>query len=234
FLIERLPDFRHQVLKANVHRAIVEMRENDAVCVAGLFRTPERETFMAFSKPVFRTLPNRLITMKENLKLFKPYIGDEGELDLKAFLQKSGLTAGVIVDRVYSKRINGMLEDYSGNIPKIVSPHPRYSALLQRGRIDYTFGFSYEADFQFKELGIDDAYTSISIAGEAKIVTSGVACSDREVGQTMIKAIDAIIDEYGPNPPYQRFYEEWLDEQALEDTHRYIGQMPAETRLRNE
>ncbi len=234
FLIERLPEFKHLVLKANVHRAIVEMRENDAVCVAGLFRTPERETFMAFSKPVFRTLPNRLIVMKENLKLFEPYIGEEGDLDLRALLERSGLIAGVIVDRVYSKRINGMLADYSDNLSKIVSPHPRYSVLLQRGRIDYTFGFSYEADFQFKELGIGRAYTSVTIAGEPKIVVSGVACSDGEVGRAMIRAIDGIIAELGPNPPYQRFYEEWLDEQALEDTHRYIGQMPAETRLRHE
>lgn len=234
FFLAQLPQFQHQVLHANVHRAIVEMRENDGVCVAGLFQTPQRDVFMTFSKTVFRTLPNRLIILKDNFELFRPYVDKSGELDLVSLLKQSNMTAGVIVNRVYSKRINKLLADHLGDGPRIVSPHPRYGSLLRRGRIHYTFGFSYEADYQFKELGIADAYISISIAGEPKIVTSGIACSDSEVGRAVIAAVDAIIDQQGENPPYQRFYEEWLDEQALTDTRRYIGQMPTETRLRDE
>ena len=54
------------------------------------------------------------------------------------------------------------------------------------------------------------------------------------MGRAVIAAVDDIIEQQGANPPYQRFYEEWLDEKALSDTRRYIGQMPPETRLRDD
>lgn len=222
FFLKQLPQFNHEMLYANVNRTLAEIRENDGVCVLGLIRTTAREQFMSFSKPVFHTLPNRLIVLKDKMHLIAPYVGASGTVDLPLLMTDSGLVAGIIVDRVYSSHINKIIDDNKERTPRIDMPHPRYVPLLLRGRIDYTLGFSYEAAYQFKKQGKENAFISLPVAGEAETVSSGVACSIGPIGRQVITAVDHIIDAQGAIPSYHAFYEEWLDPAALEDSRRAV------------
>jgi uncharacterized protein (TIGR02285 family) len=72
-----LPEYTHTELIANFKRIIVELKQGENVCCPSLYKTPDREAFIAFSIPAVVVLPNVVIAKKEQKGLFQPYLNPE-------------------------------------------------------------------------------------------------------------------------------------------------------------
>lgn len=222
WIIARLPGYRHQMVVSSFNRGLQAIKDRPNACMYGVLRSAEREAFMQFSKPVSVTLSNRVIVMRENAGLMRPFLDDAGQIWLSPLMAEETLTFGVITDRFYSTAINAAAKQHAGHPNRIEITDSRYGALLLRGRIDYTFGYPYEAAYQFADLGAPGAFVSFPIAGEKAYMTGHVGCARSATGASLVKALDAVVDAAGPRPPFLTYMEEWLDAAALTDYRRAL------------
>lgn len=223
FLKANLPQFEHVKVPSTFNRALAQLRDQDGVCVMGMFKTPEREAYTAFTNVLVKTLPNRLVVLKERRALVEPYLSHKGEIELDRLMADERLTAGIITDRFYSHGINAAIEKYRASGRYVTLPVPRYGTLLNRHRIDYAFGYAYEAAYQFRMLGEPNAYATYSIAGEPNLMYGYVGCSKKALGIRVAEAINGVINMAGDPPIYRRWMEEWLDDFALADYRRALA-----------
>lgn len=215
YLIERLDGFEHRTVFSTFNRALYQLRERDGGCVYGAFKTAERDAYMAFSPVMSPTLPNRAVVMRSRIDRLTPYMDSDGALRLDALMAAENLTVALVRGRFYSPRINAAIEHIRGGGGNVIveQPEPRYAQLLSRGRVDYAFGFPYEAAMYFRDMPFGGNYTTVPIAGEPALMFGHIGCSDGPVGRALVAALDAIAQSSGPYPPYMRFMEEWLTPQ---------------------
>lgn len=215
-LFGKMPGFRHVRLETTFNRGLAAMRERDGVCMFGVIRTLERAALYAFSAPVSATLPNRVIMLKSRASAIAPFLNAAGKVMLEDLVLASGLRLGLITERFYSPHINDMLAAHTGG-DRVTLPAPRYGTLLYHRRIDYTFGYPYEAAYQFDDLGAPDAFISFPISGEPALLRAHVACSDTGLGREVIAAIDRAIAEEATRDAIHGYFMEWLDDAAKTD-----------------
>jgi uncharacterized protein (TIGR02285 family) len=223
YLKAKLPQYRHEKIAATFNRGLAQIKDQDGVCVMGMFKTPEREEFVAFSDVMVKTLPNRLVVLKERKAIIEPFLSEQGEVLLDKLLTDAGMTGGLITDRFYSSRINAFIQAQAKPGKFVTLPEPRYGRLLSRNRIDYTFGFAYEAEYQFRIIGLPNAYTTYAIAGEPPLMYGHVGCSKMPLGMEAAAAITEAIKDAGDPPIYRAWMEEWLDENALVDYRKALS-----------
>ncbi|WP_068306644.1 TIGR02285 family protein [Kordiimonas lacus] len=225
YMSEKLPDYRHVPATANLTRTYNQMKLHDGVCSVALFETPERAAFANFSDDVYHVMTNRVVVMNRNLHRFKPYLNAAGEVDITRLLTASDLAVGVVPDRFYSQLINDTLKAVGMPDNMVVIPFNRYGALLDHGRIDYTFGFPAEAYHQFSKLGKAEAFVALPIAGEARFQSGGFSCSDKPLGRKVIAEINRLIATEEVSAVYDAFYEQWLDARSLKDYRKLRAAM---------
>lgn len=221
-LFEKMPGFRHVRLETTFNRGLAALRERDGACMFGVIRTPERAGQFAFSAPVTATLPNRVIMLKSRASAIAPFLNPAGEVMLEDLVLASGLRLGLITERFYSPHINAVLAAHTGG-DRVTLPAPRYGTLLYHRRIDYTFGYPYEAAFQFADLGEPDAFISFPISGEPALLRAHVACSDTSLGREVTAAANRAIKAEGTQEAIYGYFMEWLDEAAKTDFLKAIA-----------
>lgn len=217
FLFDELSAYRNVRVSTTFNRGLVALRERDGSCMFGVIKTAEREQQYHFSNAISATLPNRVIMRKDRAAAIQPFLDARGEVVLEKLVFSSGLRLGLITDRFYSPHINTVIDRAQGSASTVELPAPRYGTLLYHRRIDYTFGFPYEAAFQFAELGAPDAFISFPIAGEPKLLYAHVACSKTSLGAEVIAGINAAAAAPGAQQRLYGFFTEWLDDAAKTD-----------------
>ncbi|NVJ97098.1 MAG: TIGR02285 family protein [Alphaproteobacteria bacterium] len=223
FLFSQMPDYRNMPVTTSFNRGLAGMRERDGACMFGVIKTPEREKYYAFTGPVSATLPNRVIMLKSRAREIAPFLDPRGEVELELLVRTSGMRFGVITDRFYSTHINSVLDEAAAdNRDRVRLSEPRYGTLLYHSRIDYTFGFPYEAAYQFAELGAPDAYISFPIKGEPPLLFAHVACSKTPLGHAVVAKINALVAQPAVRKQLYGYFTEWLDDAARADFLRAL------------
>ncbi|WP_262689808.1 TIGR02285 family protein [Kordiimonas aestuarii] len=217
YLHAQLPGYNHLKVYSSLSRMHGELKARENACHLGLFKTAEREAYAYFSEPVIEILPNRLLMLKKTAPRFLRYLNAAGEVDLEKLFAANGLMYGVEVNRVYSPRINAYIDKQTKADGKVELPNPRFAALMLHGRINYGFAFAFEATYRFQMLGRADAFTTLPIAGEPDMLLNNVGCSKSEFGAGVIAEVNRVAPAL--KLAHRRFYEEWLDDRAVDDFH---------------
>ena len=235
WFIARLPQFRHEVVTANSKRLQDMIASDDGVCGAAMLKTPERERDTVFSHTVYWSLPNRLIVSAQRPAALDAHLNARGEVDLPALLADRTYTGGLQFGRSYGAGIDQALDQaqqHPGESAGLVSIRgPGHFDMLASGRFDWTLAFPMEALWWARrlevspdkaeflgDLGGDNlAYLTRPIAGNTDLVPGYIGCSRRPLGQSVIAAIDRLIDAAGANPPWLDYYLNWLDTGARAD-----------------
>ena len=121
FLIRRLPEYEHNHRTGNFKRIIAEIKKGQTACCPSLYKTKEREEFVAFSVPAVVVLPNAVITRKDVVDRLEPYLTAENKLKLSEVLKNQNLTLGISNGRVYSGGIDEVLQRFEGAREKMSS-----------------------------------------------------------------------------------------------------------------
>jgi len=229
WFIARLPQLRHEVITANSKRLQDMIASDDGICGAAMLKTPERERDTAFSRPVYWSLPNRLIVSAAHPAALDAHLNARGEVDLPALLADRSYTGGLQFGRSYGAGIDQALDraqQHPGESAGLVSIRgPGHFDMLAGGRFDWTLAFPMEALWWARRLAVSPdkteflgdlggdnlAYLTRPIAGNTDLVPGYIGCSRRPLGQSVIAAIDRLIDAAGANPPWLDYYLNWLD-----------------------
>lgn len=235
FLINNyLSGYTHNFKTANFERIIKEFKNNRNVCCPSLYKTEDRERFIAFSAPAMVVLPNGIITSKSNYEKLRPHIDPDGMISLRSLLQDNSITTGISIGRIYSGGIDQILGEFNGK--KNVFVHSGQNvffgllAMMYKGRIDCLIGYPVEAEYFAKNNETFRDYRYFPIKESTVAFTLGyIGCSNNEWGRQIIKQIDEVVLEHR-NTTFINFYEDWLEESTkgyhLQLAHEYFETLP--------
>lgn len=226
FLIEGLPEYQHQYHTANFKRIILELEKQENACCPSLYKTPERERFIAFSVPAMVVLPNGVIASSATREKLAPYVDSEGRISLLALLEDDGITLGISNGRIYSGGIDKILKRFEGHDNLLVrSGDDVFQGLLSmmhRGRIDCLLGYPSEAGYFTRENSEVQDFDYYPVKESTVSFTLGhIGCPDTEWGRAVITKINEIVMQHRSSE-FIDFYGEWLDESTRE-IHRQMA-----------
>lgn len=194
YLIAHLPEFRHVTVSATAARAWHDIGSHDAVCTVAAAKLPERERLGLFSARGFLSALNGVVVRTDRLEEFAPFRDKSGALDLARLAADSHLVGGYTDNASYGPAIDAFIRDPQRKTPLEMTPHLRMPLLLlDKGRIDFTFGYEMELTYYRKIYGLGNDFTALPTFPEQVRQTGYVVCSNREIGRKVIAAIDALL-----------------------------------------
>jgi len=218
-----LVEYEHTEMTTNIIRHFYKFKQGDKVCSVGLFRTPERETFMYFSIPSFLTLPAVIIIKKESL----PRFGGKTTVRLADVLSDKNMVIGLSKDRSFGIDTDAILDKYrkEGSTLEIAGQELTHNLfkMLMKGRLDGIIGLPEEVLHQAEQMGIRDQLITLTIEENQTSYDSwltSVGCSKTPWGKEVIDKINAILIKQRPTERYRAAYERWLDPGAIEQYRR--------------
>ncbi|WP_262691967.1 transporter substrate-binding domain-containing protein [Kordiimonas aestuarii] len=216
---------RHQTALA---RVIASVRYGTAACAGALGRTPERERFMIFSRPILTSLPIRLVVGESDMARIDPYLDERGQISLATLARIDGMQGSAVKDRTYGAVLDPFVRRARERGLLHTAARPELAFLmLARGRVSYTFAYPDEVGYFMRlHAGKDqmNSLVTLPIAEEAGLVTSYIGCSNDSAGRAVIKAVDDILTAHGyeKTPPWQVPYLRWIDAAARSDLSRFM------------
>jgi len=212
FIAERLPGYEHRVIRADTARIFYQMARQDGVCYWGAWRTPERQVFARFSN---RPLPGpsfRLIVSEDRMASLKPYLTEQGEIDLAA-LGAGGLTGGYVTGQPYP----GVVGDFVAAPGPAVRLEPvtqvsRLYGLVGAGRVDFVIGNGIETRYYLSHNPSARKFHALPIKGAPPATVGYVACSKGAIGGAVIDAVDRLLSDDATWAAYLAPMRRWGDE----------------------
>lgn len=229
-LVAGMPQYQHSVMKVNRARGLQMLHETALVCDAALNWSKERETWIAFSVPVFRAMSNGLAVRRVDREVLAPFIKD-GEVDLAALLATGSVSLGIVAERNYGEFLDSLLKQAP---PKALTLHYGNDALgsllqMQRlGRLQLLLGYRPEIRYQARQHGIaEDELQFYPIRGTGKYLSGFIGCTDTPQGRQAITEINQLLRTL-PRDHLSEAYAAWLDpesrDQYLQDAREFFEQ----------
>jgi uncharacterized protein (TIGR02285 family) len=232
-LIERLPEYRHQVLHVNRARGTQMLRDPASfTCDPSLLWTPERATYVVFSRQALVVPSNGVTIRRSQQDAMAPFIVD-GQFDLQAFLDTPGARVGATAERSYGPAIDERLKHADAHKLALHYGNDALGSLLQMqrlGRLEAVLGYWPEIRYHSLQQGIAaDDLSFYPIKGTALYQRTHIACSDTAQGRRAIARIDQVLRDLHLEDA-QQTYATWLDpvmrEQYLRDTPHFFQDSP--------
>jgi uncharacterized protein (TIGR02285 family) len=218
-LIASMPQYQHSVLKVNRARGLQMLHEPALTCDAALNWSKERESWIAFSLPVFRAMSNGLAIRRNDREVLTPFLKD-GEVDLAALLATGSVTLGIVAERNYGDFLDTLLKQAPG---KVLTSHYGNDALgsllqMQRlGRLQLLLGYRPEIRYQAQQQGIaEDELEFFPIRGTGKYLSGYIGCTNTPQGRQAIVEINQLLRAL-PRDHLSEAYAGWLDPQSRSD-----------------
>lgn len=215
-LIAGMPQYQHSVMKVNRARGLQMLHEPSLTCDAALNWSKERETWIAFSVPVFRAMSNGLAVRRVDRELLTPFIKD-GEVDLAALLATGSVTLGIVAERNYGEFLDALLKQAP---PETLTLHYGNNALgsllqMQRlGRLRLLLGYRPEIRYQAQQEGIaQDELQFYPVRGTGKYLSGYIGCTDTPQGRQAITEINQLLRTL-PRDHLSEAYAAWLDPES--------------------
>ncbi|MDD9877351.1 MAG: TIGR02285 family protein [Magnetovibrio sp.] len=218
-----LKGFDHEIAEGPIARTLAEMKRHDGVCNNGLFKTAEREGYVAFSKPYIWIVANRLVVGEAAAAKIGVHRDPSGAINVETLLRDEAIRYGYSRKRSYAPVIDKTLAALGDN-PRgqAVTHSETLLKMLAGGRFDVTFAYPAEATHHLRQLKLTPNFQYLPMAGVSRFFPVHVGCSKREVGKRVIAAVDKIIEEAGPYPDWYRHYEKNLAPETIRELRIFV------------
>jgi len=218
-LVEKLPQYEHVRMQATISRHYQQWKQGENACSLAMYKTPERDQFVYFSKASVFTLPPVLIIRKDRFQDF----GGSKVVGLAELLKEGKLVVGRSKNRSYGPEFDKTLDTYGNDKNVFAYEGPELSLnlfkMLLAGRLDALPGLPEEAMYLAETMGIRDRIMTISVREnieDQESMLTYVACSKTEWGKKTIETINAVLAEERPTDRYRAAYERWLDPSSID------------------
>lgn len=212
-LIERLPQYRHQVLHVNRARGLQILRGPTLTCDPSLLWTAERARHVVFSSRAFVVTSNGVTIRRSQQEAMAPYL-THGQFDLRAFLNAHKARIGAIAERSYGAVIDERLKQADTHTLTLHYGNDALGSLLQMqrlGRLEAVLGYWPEVRYHAMQQGIPaDDLSFYPIKGTGLYQRTHIGCSDTPQGRQAIERINQVLREIPPQQ-MQQYYADWLD-----------------------
>jgi len=201
----QFPEIQHRTMRASISRLWYQIQHEDGMCGIGVFRTPEREKFAAFTRRSVPVPGFRLIIRDEDRPLFVPFLDEHGEIDLTALQQNRKLVGGYVADRLYPPTMMAYIEsaERRARTEKSID-NQRLFQLLRSKRVDFVFGLGYESAYYGWKFAAQTPLAGLPVKGAPHIVNGYTACSNQPVGRAMIARLDQMQSD-------ETIWRQWIE-----------------------
>lgn len=218
-LIERLPDYRHEVLHVNRARGTQMLREGTLICDPSLLWTAKRAAYVAFSKQAFVVASNGAAIRSSQGEQLARFIS-HGQLDLQAFLAAHEARVGAVAERSYGPNIDEALKQTDTQHLALHYGNDAMGSLLQMqrlGRLEAVLGYWPEIRYHAQQQGIaPDNLSFYPIKGAPPYQHTHIGCSNTPQGRQAITRINQAVRDI-PQEQIQQAYAAWLDPLMRQD-----------------
>lgn len=217
-LMQRMPEFRHEIVEASVNRFVEDVATKPNVCRTTLLKTPERETLVSFTAPISWTLPNGIITTRARLARLEPYMNKRNEVRLGALLDAGNYRVGVIAVRSFGNGIDAVLRKHAGQptvvtVPSSDQSSSRLLKLIHQDEFDAIVGYAVELRYLTRELGLNETdFVFVPVAEESRLVPTFVGCSKSPLGQRIVDHVNRALHDRELLRADAAAYRYWLDD----------------------
>jgi uncharacterized protein (TIGR02285 family) len=222
-LVEKLPQYEHEHLQATISRHYQQWKQGENACSLAMYKTPERDEFVYYSKASVFTLPPVLIITKDRFQDF----GAKKVVSLAELLQQGKMVIGRAKNRSYGPGFDKMLDTYGNdkNIYTYEGPELTLNLfkMLLAGRLDALSALPEEAMYLAETMGLRDKVMTISVSENLQDyqgMITYMACSKTDWGKKTIETINTLLVQERPTERYQAAYERWLDPSSIDDYRR--------------
>ncbi|MBE7636624.1 TIGR02285 family protein [Sneathiella sp. P13V-1] len=221
-LTNRIPSYNHEHLPVSLSRLMEEFKSGRQVCFAGLFKTAEREKFIAFSDPISTLSPNVLITSSLQSEKLSPYLNANNHIDLEHLLESNTLKLEVMAERSYGQAIDKLIKSNNGAYKEKITVRkglPKSGLLIKQiayGRIQATLGHVTENYYQAVQQGLEKQVLFYPIQGNHEGPKMYVGCSKGLWSRDFMPNLNAAISSIGDDGSFQRSRNRWLPENLKE------------------
>lgn len=227
-LQKHLPEYTHEEVTTNITRHFYKFKQKEEVCSVGLYKTPERETFMYFSMPSFITLPPVIIVKKDNIAKYN----NQTTVSLDAVLGNANLMIGLAKDRSYGVTIDDVLKQHQGQANVVEFTGQELSLnlfkMLMLGRLDGLIALPEEALYQAEQMGIREHLMTLTLSENQHNYDgwlSAVACSKTPWGKAVVEKVNKVLLTVRPSEDYRAAYERWLDPNSIAEYRRAYAEV---------
>lgn len=219
-LMTLTPEFEMDQKAMVIHDLIPVFRlaseRGEGVCLANMFRTPEREAVSTFSRATFAIFPVGLVVEKRRQEAFRLFANNDGQIDLEQYFNRTEHNIGRVEGRAYGPMIDQFFAG-KAHTKRIVdrSGADQFAGLLsmiKSGRIGSAFGYAQEVIYlsKLKDEAQPD-FVVLPVAGLPPALPAYVGCSKGPVGQTVIDRINDAIDQEDLRGHFMNMMEKWTD-----------------------
>lgn len=203
-----MDDYVHQDAHLPYKRFLLYAKQHMNICTPYLFKTPEREKYLIFSKPAVIFPGLELIMHKRVYEQFD----HAAELSLKDLFSEHNLRLATNNVRAYSAIIDPIVQENErkGLVSRHTGSTTLVFRLLSTNRADFMIDFPNRILYWAKELGVDPYdYVSIPIKEDYVNATSYVACPKTPWGQNVINRVNDVLAKNIPTPAYLKTLKRW-------------------------
>jgi uncharacterized protein (TIGR02285 family) len=225
FLMDGLTQYRSTIRTATVSRLMEILKSTDSACYPTLKKTPEREAFIAFSDPLFWSLPERLIGLESSAGRMASHIQANATVSLPDLVADHALAGAYEEGRAFSPSVNAVLAAARGSARLVdVSKEVNVYAMLIGGHIDWLVGYPTDAHRLLGLASPPVPYRSYAIAGSDTPFQVFAGCSGGSGGKAIIAAIDKLVESRPGGRALQDFYDRWIDPAEQAELARFIAE----------
>lgn len=225
-IIRLTSDYTHNIVDAKMSRFYNEAKKQSNACHAFLFKTPEREQFLVYSKPNYVILPNGVIIKKGQKHKFQEFIDDSGFLNLSRLIKNENYKIGLGYHLAYGASIDPILEPYREYPHVYTIKVTDYIAsllnMLNAGRVDYIMAYAAQVKYWSIKLGFEDRFVYLPLKENhnGKLSMFYIACSMTDTCKKFIEDVNLKIQTKDHINKVTNYYSEWLDPNARHELKR--------------
>lgn len=213
-IVAALPQFAHHNRLVSLARLEqIFQQQEAAVCTVGTLYSAERAQSRLFSKPM-AVGPALAVGYIAGKLTAHPAMLPEG-VDIGVLALDNTITGAFQPNRLYPEIVEPLLQHPGSNLSShALTSEINAAALLAGNRVDYVMEYPERMQYYNQLLPQAAALEHRAIAGANVASVSYITCSQDNVGQAAIEAINQVLPALWQNAEYQQAMRRWLDDAA--------------------
>jgi len=212
-VIHAMPDYQHQIVRMNLPRALLEMRNGAPICMMNVQRNPERDA-VAHSTPLLMA-PSLTVVLRDDVLRAHPEWRDG--VPLRELVREPSLHGIYLADRSFGPTLDTIIQspDNVGLKPNNGATGVNMLKMIALGRADYSLDYPAMLAYLSRGSDLSKHLVSLPITESPAFVEGHVLCTRNAWGEAAVRRIDGVLRDLAATKDYREALYRWLPADAL-------------------
>ena len=212
-VIQAMPDYEHQIVRMNLPRALLEMRNGAPLCMMNVQRSPERDA-VSYSTPLLMA-PSLSIVLRDDVLRSHP--GWRDGVSLHDLIRDRALHGIYLAGRSFGPALDAIIQsqDNVGLKPNSGATGANLLKMIAIGRADYSLDYPAMLAYLSRGSDLSRHLVSLPITESPPYVEGHVLCTRNAWGEAAVRRIDGVLRDLAGTKDYREALYRWLPADEL-------------------